>query len=332
VLPNGEVVATTGNAQNNHNIPDSESINALSGSTLKLLGTWQAPQAQASGDSDFGASPTVFTAYPNGAATTMIGACNKDGVYYALRANDMGAGPLWTHRMGIPTSGAASNECDAAAIWNGKYLIEGGGSQVSINGTSYQGSVQALNPTTGKPVWQTGLTGWIVGSPSEDGAGVIAAPVLYSPIGVSGVYLLSASTGKILKFINTEPQGLFAQPVWDGKDLLVGDDSATMPLTAYAVTKTTQTAPLGVSPAAVSKSSTVMLTLTSKGGSGFTSTPNVVVSGAQVVVTSVMVQNSTTLQVTVNVLGDAVSGTALDVTATLPDLTSYSCTGCLVIN
>jgi hypothetical protein len=50
------------------------------------------------------------------------------------------------------------------------------------------------------------------------------------------------------------------------------------------------------------------------------------------VATSVVVQNSTTLQVTVNVLGDAVSGTALDVTATLPDLTSYACTGCLVIN
>jgi outer membrane protein assembly factor BamB len=332
VLPNGDVAATTGNALNDHNIPDSESINVLNGNTLKLLGTWQAPQKQAFGDSDFGASPTVFTAYPHGVATTMVGACNKDGVYYALRANDMPAGPLWTYRMGIPTSGDASNECDAAAIWNGKYLIEGGGSQVTINGVSYDGSVQALNPTTGKPIWRTGLTGWIVGSPSENGAGVVAAPVLFSPSGVSGVYLLSASTGKILKFISTEPQGLFAQPVWDGNELLVGDDSAALPLTAYAVTTSTQTAPLGVSPGDVAKATTVVLTLTATGGAGFTSTPNVVVSGAQVVVKSVVVQNSTTLMVTVNVLSDAQSGSALDVTATLPDLTVYSCTSCLAID
>lgn len=336
VLPNGNVVATTGNAQNDRNIPDSESINVLNGNTLKLAGTWQAPQKQAFGDSDFGASPTVFTAYPHGVATTMVGACNKDGIYYALRADDMGAGPLWTHKMGIPTSGAASNECDAAAIWNGKYLIEGGGSQVTINGTTYDGSVQALNPTTGKPIWQTGLDGWIVGSPSENGAGVVAAPVLFSPSdaghGPTGVYLLSATTGKILKFISTDPQGLFAQPVWDGSELLVGDDSAALPLTGYAVTKSTQTAPLGVSPGDVSKNTTLTLTLTATGGAGFTSTPNVIISGSQVVVQSVDVENPTTLMVTVKVLNDAQSGTALDVTATLPDLTAYSCTQCLAID
>lgn len=332
VLPNGNVVADTGNAFNNKNIPDSESINVLNGRTLKLVGTWEAPQKQAFGDSDFGGSPTVFTAYPHGVATTMVGACNKDGVYYALRANDMGAGPLWTRRIGIPTSGALANECDAAAIWNGKRLIEGGGSQVTINGTSYQGSVQALNPTTGKPIWRTGLTGWIVGSPSEDGTGVIAAPVLISPIGISGVYLLSASTGKILKFINTEPQGMFAQPVWDGKYLLVGDDASLLPLTAFAVTKSLQTAPLGLSPNTVNKSTTVKLTLTAHGGSGFTSTPNVVISSSGVVVKSVQVQNRTTLAVTVNVRNYAVTTVPLDVTATLPNLTSYFCTKCLVVN
>jgi hypothetical protein len=36
--------------------------------------------------------------------------------------------------------------------------------------------------------------------------------------------------------------------------------------------------------------------------------------------------------VTVKVLNQAQSGAALDVTATLPDLTSYSCTQCLVIS
>lgn len=336
VLPNGDVAATTGNALNDVNIPNSESIVLLDGSTLKLLGAWEAPQSQASGDSDFGASPTVFIADPNGVKTTMVGACNKDGVYYALRADDMSAGPLWTHRMGIPTSGPASNECDAAAIWDGQHLIEGGGSAVTINGTAYDGSVQALDPTTGKPVWQTGLDGWVVGSPSENGAGVIAAPVLFSPNdaghGPTGVYLLSASTGQILKFISTEPQGNFAQPVFDGNDLLVGNESAALPLTAYAVTTPGpgQSTNLGVLPAEVTKDTTVTLTLTATGGA-LTSGANVIVSGAQVQVLSVQVTSSTTASVQVKVLGDAESGAELDVTLVEPDLTAYTCTQCLAI-
>ncbi len=332
VLPDGDVAATTGNAQGDNNIPYSESIVLLNGSNLKLISSWEAPQNQAAGDSDFGGSPTVFTAYPNGVATTMIGACNKDGIYYALRADDMAAGPLWTHRMGVTTTGPESDECDAAAIWDGHYLIEGGGSQVTINGTSYAGSVQALNPTTGKPVWQTGLTGWVVGSPAEDGAGVIAAPLLYSPTGVSGVYLLSASTGQILRFISSEPRGSFAQPVFDGNDLLIGDDSTALPLTAYSVTTSAQTAPLNVAPADVNPGSTVTLTLTGTGGSGFTSPANVIVSGAQVEVESVQIDNATTATVQVKVLSDAVDGTTLDVTLVEPDLSTYSCTSCLAVS
>jgi outer membrane protein assembly factor BamB len=327
VLPDGNVVATTGNAQADLPIPHQESINLLNGSTLKLLGSWMAPQSQAAGDSDFGASPTVFTAYPSGVATTMIGACNKNGIYYALRANDISAGPLWEHRMGVPTSGALPNECDAAAIWNGKYLIEGGGSAVTIRGQSYNGSVQALNPTTGKPVWQTGLGGWIVGSPSEDGAGVVAAPVFSSPAGITGVYLLSASTGKILTFISTEPMGVFAQPVFDGNDLLIGDEFALGSLTAYAVTTPGPSA-LGVSPTGLGPG-LATLTLT---GTGFTPGAKVFISGAQVVVKSVDIDNSTTATVQIQVLADAEAGTSLNVTLVEPDLTAYSCTSCLALS
>ncbi len=333
VLPDGNIVADTGEGPNSDNIPHSESLNILNANTLKLISSWEAPQSQAFGDSDFGASPTIFTAYPKGVATTMIGACNKDGIYYAVRAGDEAAGTLWTHRMGVHTTGPEENECDAAAIWNGKYLIEGGGSKTRIDGTTYQGSVQALNPTTGKPVWQTGLPGWVVGSPSEDGAGVVAAPVLYSPVGVSGVYLLSAATGKILKFISTQPQGLFGQPVWDGKDLLIGDFFANDPLTAYAVTTSDQTAQLEVEPTVISPGTTATLTVTETGGTGFTSTPRVIISGAQVVVQSVKVESRRTLSIDVTVVSDAIPGAALGVTATEPgSLRAYWCTACLAVH
>ncbi len=330
VLPNGDVAASTGNSVGNDQIPDAESIVVLNGTTLKLLGAWMVPSSQAIGDSDFGGSPTVFTAYPSGVATTMVGACNKDGIYYAVRAYDVDAGPLWEHRMGVPTTGPEADECDSAAIWDGKYVIEGGGSMVTIGGTTYNGSVQALDPTTGKPVWQTGLPGWVVGSPSEDGAGVIAAPVYNSPdVGETGVYLLSASTGTILGYISTQPRGEFAQPVFDGNDLLVSDDSSALPRTAHPVTTPAQPAPHGVTPRVVDVGSTETLTLTSDGG--FTSPANVIVSGTQVEVKSVQILNSTTASVTVQALSDAEAGASLNVTLVEPDLSAYTCASCLLL-
>jgi outer membrane protein assembly factor BamB len=330
VLPDGNVTVATGNSVGNTQIPHAEAINVLNGSTLKLIDSWMVPISQAIGDSDFGGSPTAFVARPHGVATEMVGACNKNGIYYAVRAYDMKAGPLWEHRMGVPTTGPESNECDSAAIWNGKYVIEGGGSIVTINGTQYNGSVQALNPTTGKPAWQTGLPGWVVGSPAEDGAGVIAAPVYNSPnIGTSGVYLLSASTGRILGYISTQPRGVFGQPVFDRNDLLIASMSSALPLTEYTITKPAQSAPLGVSPASVDVGSTVTLTLTSKGG--FTSPADVVVSGAQVEVKSVDITSSTTASVSVEVLSSAEVGAALNVTLTEPNLHAYTCSSCLAI-
>jgi hypothetical protein len=109
VLPNGDVAATTGNGPGYGNIANSESIVVLSGTTLKFLGAYQAPQSAAFGDSDFGGSPTIFTD-PDGVAATMIGACNKDGVYCAVRAYDMAEGTLWTHQMGARVSGSEPDE------------------------------------------------------------------------------------------------------------------------------------------------------------------------------------------------------------------------------
>ncbi|MGO9560550.1 MAG: PQQ-binding-like beta-propeller repeat protein [Acidimicrobiales bacterium] len=330
VLPNGDVAVSTGNSVGNDQIPEAESIVVLNGTTLKLLGSFMVPSSQAIGDSDFGGSPTVFTADPSGVATTMVGACNKNGIYYAVRAYDADAGPLWERRIGVPTTGPLANECDSAAIWNGKELIEGGGSIVTIKGTTYNGSVQALDPTTGKPVWETGLPGWVVGSPSEDGAGVIAAPVYDAPkVGDTGVYLLSASTGKILDYISTQPRQEFAQPVFDGNDLLIGDQSSALPLIEYAVTTPAQSTPLGVSPSVADVGTTSTLTLTSTGG--FTSPANVIVSSAQAEVLSVQITSSTTASVSVEVLSDALAGEALNVTLVEPDLRAYSCTSCLAI-
>src|SRR6185295_6950701 len=72
---------------------DSLSIVRLSGS-LARLDAWQVPGAAGSGhDWDFGSSPTLFGGTGSPAA---VGACNKDGVYYALGRTALPAGPLWS--------------------------------------------------------------------------------------------------------------------------------------------------------------------------------------------------------------------------------------------
>ncbi len=329
VLPDGNIVATTGNSSDvTQQVPNAESVVVLDGSTLKLLDSWMIPMTLQITDSDFGGSPTVFTAYPGGVATTMVGACNKDGVYFAFRADDLHAGPLWEHRMGAPT-GTMSNECDAAAIWNGHDLIEGGGSAITINGKAYAGSVQALDPTTGKVIWATGLPGWVVGSPAEDGGGVVAAPVYHSADDQAGIYLLSATTGRRLKFLSVQPRKAFAQPVFDGNDLLIGDISA-IPVTAFAETTPGQDTPITVTSSAPLNPRT-NVTLTVTGSGGFVAPATAIVSGASMEVRSVQIDSPTTATVKVAVFADAPPGVSFNLTIVEPKLTTYSCVSCLTV-
>ena len=332
VLPDGDVVATTGNSHGNVQFPNAESVVELDGSSLKLVDSWMVPAAQRITDSDFGGSPTVFTGYPGGVATTMVGACNKDGIYYAFRADDLRAGPQWEYRMGAQNT-PGNGQCAAAAIWNGHYLIEGGGTAVTVNGVSYAGSVQALNPTTGQPIWETGLPGSVLGSPALDGAGVVAAPIISSQAGMTGVYLLSARTGRILRFIATQPHGNFGEPVFDHDDLLIANLSR-LPLTAYAITTPGRSAPLQVSPATVAPGATATLTITGTGD--FTAPLNVIFSGRAAEVESVQVDSPTEVTVTISMDSTAPPGMELDLALTEPtpaepDLTTYSCTSCLTV-
>jgi outer membrane protein assembly factor BamB len=209
------VFATTGNGKASS---VGYSILRVDPTSMTLADSWAVPAAQRIVDSDFGGSPTMFSANPSGSPVEMVGACNKNGLYYAFNAGDLAAGPVWTLKVGDPNAG----ECDAAAIWDGTALdIAGPGT--TIGSVAYGGSISQVNPTTGAPVWQTGLIGPVVGSPSEDGAGVIAAATFGSTTGSNAVYLLSASSGAVLKMISTGTATVFAQPVFaDGYLLVAG--------------------------------------------------------------------------------------------------------------
>ncbi|MGO8870854.1 MAG: PQQ-binding-like beta-propeller repeat protein [Acidimicrobiales bacterium] len=327
IMPDGSVIVTTGNGYASSGQPlYDESIIRLDGTALTVLDAWQVPPSQQVFDSDFGASPTLFTATLNGVATPMVGACNKNGLYYAFAQDHLSAGPVWQYQMTVPYPGGAE-ECDAGAIWDGTNLIEAGGAPTTINGVTYMGSVRSLNPATGQPLWQTGLTGTIVGSPSEDGAGVVAAPTYQSSDGQLGVYLLNASSGAIIGFIPTPHSPLFGQAVFAGNDLLLGAGPA-FGLTDYEITKPGP--PITkVSPATVAPGASTALTLT---GSGFTGKPKIFLPGGYVVTKGVKVVSSTKLAFTATVESGAALG-ARGITVIEPGTphTADTCAACVTV-
>jgi len=203
------VFVTTGNGVAGS---DAVSVIRLNPVTLARVGSWQVPASALGPDSDFGSSPTLFSARLNGRTVPLVGACNKNGVYYALRQGNLAAGPVWSFMAG--TREPVDTQCDAAAVWDGRDLFVAGNKTV-IGGVTYLGSVRSLNPATGSRRWRRGLPGPVVGSPTLDGGGVLAVPTYSS----SGLFLVRAATGSILKNIATGPE--FGQPVFAGRMLLV---------------------------------------------------------------------------------------------------------------
>ena len=229
----GNVYATTGNQQKKGQVGDTYSIVKLDGTTLTKLGRFQVPKAGLPGtDDDFGGSPTLFTATLNGVSTPMVGACNKNGTYYAVKRSDMTL--VWSRQVSVPfpnDKGNGPGQCDAAATWDGRYLYEGGNS-TTINGTAYLGSVRALDPATGAIVWETGLPSQVIGSTTLNGSGVLAAPLMGSSTS-EGVALIDATTGAILRIVNTGSQ-YFAQPVWADTHLILAGEKRSFGLQAWS--------------------------------------------------------------------------------------------------
>jgi outer membrane protein assembly factor BamB len=216
----GSVYVTTASGDKT-NPGDSYSIVRLAdlGGGITKQDIWTIPKAEQVGNSDFGGSPTLFTASLSGSGPTeMVGACNKNGIYYAWRASQLSAGPVWRFQVGVGTAqGVAA--CLGAAIWDGSHLFVPGNA-TTINGTSYYGSMRELDPATGTPIWETGLPGIVLGSPSMDAGGVIAAAT-YGPGTANGVYLINAASGAVIVFIDSGKE--FAQPVFADSYLLTAN-------------------------------------------------------------------------------------------------------------
>ena len=182
----------------------------LRASDLSLVGYWQVPASQQESDGDFGTTPTFFNAVLNGVSTPMVGAPNKNGIYYAFKRDALANGPVW--EATIAKSGQCP-ECGDGSIspgaWDGTTLYVAG-SNTTINGVSCTGSLRALNPATGAFLWQKCF---------QDGPLVAAVSAINGVAFVGeGSDLVAANlkTGKTLFKFNTGAQIYGAPSISNG--------------------------------------------------------------------------------------------------------------------
>jgi len=213
---------TTGNADFGGGDPgDSTSIVKVDPTTMTKQDIWTVA-VEPGTDDDFGGSPTLFQGFINGSATNLIGACNKNGRYYALDQNDLAAGPVWTDRLSF---------CISAGVWDPRSRsLFLSGSATKVHGQHVEGSIRKVNPSTGAVLWATGVAGSVLGSPSLDAGGVIAVP-LYQNTSGFGVQLINEADGTILANLHMGKRA-YAQPVFADGELFTA--SACCSLSAWA--------------------------------------------------------------------------------------------------
>jgi len=163
----------------------------LRGSDLTIQSSWTVPvSAQSAGDADFGATPTLFTANIGGKAVSLVGAVNKNAIFYAWDRTNIAKGPVWQTTVATASGSPASGSIISAA-WDGANLYVGGGNS-TVNGVSCSGNIGALNPASGAFVWRTCTGSHMLGALT-----VVPGVVIEGTNGGS-VFFLNAANGNTL--------------------------------------------------------------------------------------------------------------------------------------
>lgn len=197
--------------------PYSQAILALSSKTLTLAGAWAPPASESVPDGDFGASPTLFTATIGGAHRQLVGAANKNGIYYAFDRAGVSSGPVWR-------SALISTDPDtiASSAWDGSRLYVAGHHTV-INGATCEASMRAVDPNSGAFVWEDCLSGG-----GADGSVTAVPGLVMTGIG-SVLYVADAATGKVVfSYQDTSFHWFYSPPVVSGDTLYIGNSDGNL--------------------------------------------------------------------------------------------------------
>ena len=200
----GDVYEGTGNDSGYCNTtpePYAEAMVQLS-PAMTLLGYWRIPNdQQLPQDSDFGATPTLFTARIHGKEQQLVGDANKNGIYYAFIRGEISNGPVWESKKITPNT-----EMVASTAFTGRALYVAGSTTV-IHGRHCLGSIREMNPSTGAFGWQDCLGG------GQNFAPVIATPgMVWDSIG-SILYGVKSSNGKVLFHYQERSGAYYYAPV-----------------------------------------------------------------------------------------------------------------------
>lgn len=204
--------------------PNAYAVEGVSTGDLSLVDRWRVPPAQVDGDSDFGNTPTLFSAAVNGGTRQMVGVANKNGNYYAFDRTKIGAGPTWTVSL---ARGGDCPDCGDGSIspsaFDGTTLYVAAGN-TTINNVSCTSSVSALDPATGAFKWRHCITtGPTLGA-------VMATPGLVTVSSQKEVYVLDATTGNVLfSYTDTSPATyFFSAPNIAGGMLYAANDDGNL--------------------------------------------------------------------------------------------------------
>jgi outer membrane protein assembly factor BamB len=175
------VYFATGNAKTGETGQLADAVVAVNATTMKLVSSWILPPAQQIVDGDFGSSATLFQ---TSTGTTMMGALNKNGYFYAFNAANLAAGPVWKYKV---TTGQSVG---SASFGQGLVYVAAGAA--TYKGVHSSGAAWALNAATGAVVWEQPLWGKSVSAPAY-------ANGLLLVDGGKHVFVLNAATGAKLK-------------------------------------------------------------------------------------------------------------------------------------
>ncbi len=262
----GTIYFTTGNSDPTcaAGEPLGQSIVEVSASNLSLLGSWEVPAAQQTDDPDFGATPTLFSGVVGGQNTPLVGAIDKNGIFYALKRDALAAGPVWSTRIATGGGNPDVGSGDVSiASYDGATLYVGG-DITTIGSQSCSGSVNALNPSTGSFKWRDCITnGWPFGGVVAGDGGVVAAG------SGNNINVYDSSTGaNVGSYTGTGP--FWGTPSIANNTIYEGDMTGHI----YAVTpsSTTTTTTTTTSPSTTSSSTSTTSSSTSTSSSSTSTT------------------------------------------------------------
>ena len=193
-----------------------QSLVVLDATTLTLKSFWHLPAKQAQGDSDFDTSPILFN---DANGTPLVATVNKNGYIYVFNRKNVAAGPIWQQLIDIGGMCPICEESSVASNTFGLGRLYVAAGNTAINNNNYRGSVQALDPTTGKFLWRHGTIGAVIGALVYTNGMVIdgAGPYLEALNAATGARLYSYATGNMIYASPSISHGLIFVGSTDGK-------------------------------------------------------------------------------------------------------------------